>query len=61
MPNNTHNYKKLIKPNELINFLNTENYAVIDTTGLIFDIKSFEWKLKKNNTINYFCTAIKTN
>ena len=62
VPKNTHNYEKLIKPNELISFLENKNLEVIDVTGLIFKPISLEWILKKNkDKINYFCTAIKSN
>ena len=62
VPKNTHNYEKLIKPNELITFLENNNFEVIDVTGLIFKPISLEWSLEKNkDIINYFCTAIKSN
>ena len=60
IPKNTHSYEKLIKPEELIDFLNNNGFKVIDTTGLIFNPISREWLLNKNNlNINYFCSAIK--
>ena len=37
VPKKTHNYKKLIKPEELINFLEKNKMKVVDTTGLIFN------------------------
>ena len=62
VPKKTHNFKNLIKPQELINCLKKNNFKVIDITGLVFKPFLLEWHLsKKMNKINYFCTAIKTN
>ena len=62
IPKETHTYEKLIKPKELISFLNKKKFNVIDLTGLIFKPISSEWQLDKNNhKINYFCTAKKSN
>ena len=60
VPKKTHDYNKLIKPEELTSLLVKNKFEVIDITGMIFNPISFEWSLKKNKTkINYFCTAIK--
>ena len=62
VPKKTHTYHKLIKPEELKLFLNSNKIKVIDVTGLIFNPLSGQWILDKNNClINYFCTAIKSN
>tara|TARA_Y100001970_G_C13928110_1_gene696833 strand:+ start:69 stop:803 length:735 start_codon:yes stop_codon:yes gene_type:complete len=62
IPKNTHNYDKLIKPEELNKILLKSNFNIVNKCGLIFSPISMEWKIKKNNTkINYFCSAIKTN
>ena len=60
VPKNTHDYTKLVKPKELISFLNKSNMEIIDTTGLVFNPLLREWFLNKQMTkINYFCTAQK--
>ena len=62
VPKDTHEYKKLVKPSELIYFLEKNNYNLIDLTGLVFNPLTFNWILKKNkNKINYFCSVIKSN
>lgn len=62
IPRKTHNYIKLVKPEELISFLEKNNMEVLDTTGLVFNPIIREWFLNKKMTkINYFCTAQKTN
>ena len=60
IPKNTHDYIKLVKPKELISFLNKSNMEIIDTTGLVFNPLLREWFLNKKMTkINFFCTAQK--
>ena len=60
IPKKTHNYAKLVRPKELISFLEKNNMKVLDTTGLIFNPILREWFLNKKMTrINYFCTAQK--
>ena len=62
VPKNTHEYSKLIKPEELISFLNKNKFKVIDSTGLMYNPLLFQWQLNKNrNKVNYFCCAKKTN
>ena len=57
IPKGTHDYNKLIKPEELKNTLSKENFQFNNIKGLIFDPLSNEWKLSKNYIINYFCGA----
>ena len=57
VPKGTHDYNKLIKPEELKNTLSKENFHFNNIKGLVFDPLNREWKLSKNYTINYFCTA----
>ena len=57
IPKGTHDYNKLIKPEELKNTLSKENFHFKNIKGLVFDPLNREWKLSKNYMINYFCTA----
>ena len=57
IPKGTHDYNKLIKPEELKNTLSKENFRFNNIKGLVFDPLNREWKLSKNYMINYFCTA----
>ena len=57
IPKGTHDYNKLIKPEELKNTLSKENFHFNNIRGLVFDPLNREWKLSKNFMINYFCTA----
>ena len=57
IPKGTHDYNKLIKPEELKETLSKENFTFNNIKGLVFNPISGEWKLSNNYTINYFCTA----
>ena len=60
IPKKTHDYNKLIKPEELTSLLIKNKFKVLDITGMFFNPISSEWSLKKDKTkINYFCSAIK--
>ncbi len=57
IPKGTHDYNKLIKPEELKKILLKEKFNFNNIKGLVFDPLKREWKLSKNYMINYFCTA----
>ena len=58
VPKNTHDYKKLIKPEDLIKVLKKNNFKIKNITGMNFNPLTQEWSLNKNfYPINYFCTA----
>ena len=57
IPKGTHDYNKLIKPEELKKTLTQENFHFNNIKGLVFDPLNGEWKLSNNYMINYFCSA----
>ena len=57
IPKGTHDYNKLIKPEELKKTLLKENFHFDNLKGLVFDPLNRRWKLSKNYSINYFCAA----
>ena len=57
IPKGTHDYNKLIKPEELKRILLKEKFNFNNIKGLVFNPINREWKLSKNYMINYFCTA----
>ena len=57
IPKGTHDYNKLIKPEELKIALSEENFHFNNIQGLVFDPITRDWKLSKNYMINYFCSA----
>ena len=57
IPKGTHDYNKLIKPEELKKILLKEKFNFNNIKGLVFNPLNREWELSKNYMINYFCTA----
>lgn len=58
IPKNTHQYNKLITPEELSMTLKNNNFKVLDVSGMVFNPVSRDWNTNKNfKRINYFCTA----
>ena len=58
IPRNTHDFNKLIKPEELNTLLIKENFSILNFSGLIFNPIDRKWKLSQHNKLlNYFCTA----
>ena len=57
IPKGTHDYNKLIKPEELKKILLKEKFNFKNIKGLVFNPLNSEWRLSKNNMMNYFCTA----
>ena len=54
----THNYNKLVKPDELKKHLIKNKFLIKNITGMNFNPISRQWELnKKKFPINYFCTA----
>ena len=58
VPRKTHDYKKLITPDELKIALIKNNFIIQNLMGMNFNPILRKWKLDKNlYFINYFCTA----
>ena len=58
VPKNTHDYNKLIKPEDLIKVLKKNKFKIKNIEGMNFNPLTREWNLSKNfYPINYFCTA----
>ena len=57
IPKGTHDYNKLIKPEELKNTLSKEKFHFNNIKGLVFNPLKMEWRLSKNYSVNYFCSA----
>ena len=59
IPKKTHNYNKLITPQELKTTLIKNDFKITDIMGMNLNPLTQEWKLNKNLLpMNYFCTAI---
>ena len=58
VPKNTHDYNKLITPEELEKVLIKEDFSILDFSGLVFNPLDRKWRISKNiKLVNYFCTA----
>lgn len=58
VPKKTHDYNKLITPDELEKALIKENFSILDFSGLVFNPLDRKWSVSNNiKLVNYFCTA----
>tara|TARA_B100001287_G_C22571446_1_gene476432 strand:+ start:216 stop:920 length:705 start_codon:yes stop_codon:yes gene_type:complete len=60
IPKNTHDFNKFIKPQEIKEFAKQRNLLFHDIQGMVFDPLSMSWKLSSNDSVNYFCTLLKS-
>tara|TARA_B100001093_G_C26564241_1_gene900082 strand:+ start:36 stop:740 length:705 start_codon:yes stop_codon:yes gene_type:complete len=61
IPKGTHTYRKFIKPQEITNCLESENFLIKNLSGLVFNPIDMNWKISVNSSINYFCCYQKPN
>lgn len=55
----THDYKKFIKPSELVKILEQNNIKVTDISGMSYNVVSRSWNISKDVDVNYFVTGHK--
>ncbi len=53
LPRGTHNWKKFLKPSEIVNFFREDNIMLQDIIGMKYNIIKNEWCLTENIDINY--------
>ena len=53
LPVGTHEWKKFIKPEELINIMSKAQLEVLDITGIKYNMISKTWYLSDNVDVNY--------
>lgn len=53
LPEGTHQYEKLVKPEEIITPLNNEYVNVIDQTGVFYNPITDRWNKSKDMDVNY--------
>ena len=58
IPRGTHTYEKFIKPSEMRQILENNNFSISDIQGLKFNPISNTFKLSTFSKINYFITAL---
>lgn len=59
LPIGTHEWNKFIKPEELENYLNENNFNTIDVKGLIFNPLFRKWKRSDDFSVNYIICSKK--
>ena len=57
LPRGTHQYEKLVRPEEIEKPLNAAGMHVIDRTGVFFNPLSNQWNLSRDMDVNYMLLA----
>jgi 2-polyprenyl-6-hydroxyphenyl methylase/3-demethylubiquinone-9 3-methyltransferase len=59
VPRGTHQWKRFVRPSELSAGLRGSNLRITDISGLTYDLKSGEWGVGKDVSVNYMAFATK--
>jgi 2-polyprenyl-6-hydroxyphenyl methylase / 3-demethylubiquinone-9 3-methyltransferase len=59
LPRGTHDWRKFMRPSELILGLRREGLRATDIAGLSFALNSGSWEISRNVDVNYIVTAMK--
>jgi len=59
LPKGTHEYEKLVRPEEIEAPLNSENMAVVDRTGVFYNVLQDSWNKSRDMDVNYMVLATK--
>jgi 2-polyprenyl-6-hydroxyphenyl methylase/3-demethylubiquinone-9 3-methyltransferase len=59
LPRGTHRWEKFVTPDELWAALEVGGLAVIDETGVIYDLFADRWRIASDMDVNYMMTAQK--
>ena len=59
VPKGTHDFKRFIRPSELVNLLRQNGIEVLEIKGMTFNPLEFEFKISDNMNINYLGYGIK--
>ncbi len=57
LPRGTHQYEKLVRPEEIERPLNASGLTVTDRTGVFFNPLTNQWNLSKDMDVNYMMVA----
>jgi 2-polyprenyl-6-hydroxyphenyl methylase/3-demethylubiquinone-9 3-methyltransferase len=57
LPRGTHQYEKLVRPEEIEKPLTASGLTVTDRTGVFFNPLSNQWNLSKDMDVNYMLVA----
>jgi 2-polyprenyl-6-hydroxyphenyl methylase / 3-demethylubiquinone-9 3-methyltransferase len=57
LPRGTHQWEKFVTPDELESALERHGLAVVDETGVIYDLFADRWRLSTDMDVNYMAVA----
>jgi 2-polyprenyl-6-hydroxyphenyl methylase / 3-demethylubiquinone-9 3-methyltransferase len=57
LPRGTHQWEKFVTPDELESALERHGLAVVDETGVIYDLLADRWRLSTDMDVNYMVVA----
>jgi 2-polyprenyl-6-hydroxyphenyl methylase / 3-demethylubiquinone-9 3-methyltransferase len=57
LPRGTHQWEKFVTPDELAAALERHGLAVVDETGVIYDLLADRWRLSSDMDVNYMVVA----
>ena len=61
IPRGTHDWNKFVTPDELIALLKSNEFEVVESTGLSYNPVTVNWSLTSNMSINYCVHAVGRN
>ena len=59
LPRGTHQYEKLVRPEELEAALSKAGLAVVETTGVFYNPLTDSWNKSRDTNVNYMVLAVK--
>jgi 2-polyprenyl-6-hydroxyphenyl methylase/3-demethylubiquinone-9 3-methyltransferase len=57
LPRGTHQYEKLVRPEEIEKPVTSDGLTIIDRTGVFFNPLSNQWNLSRDMDVNYMLLA----
>ncbi len=58
VPRGTHQWKRFVRPSEISAGLRCSNLRITDISGLSYDLKSSEWGIGKDISVNYMAFVV---
>ena len=59
LPRGTHNWKKFLRPSEVVKLLRQNNLTIMEMTGASYNPLEDDWYLSEDLNVNYMLTATK--
>lgn len=61
LPKGTHQYEKLVKPEEIQAPLNAEGLQILETHGVFYNVLKDQWQMSNDTDVNYMMLAERPN